>query len=424
MSRATHLTTIPAVGYVPSPAPVNTRLTMGSEDIVEETVGRLFGSGLELPSARRITIVGTRGIPARYGGFETFAAQVAPLLVEKHGFEVTVIGDGTCASSGSMVGPVQSECSSFSKSQNPLRFYWDSLAKAAEVADLVLICGTPGGGLAWRVRRKLIVVTNPDGLESRRNKWSRIVRCLFLGSEWAATRFSHAIVCDSLAIESYYKETHKARSTFVAEYGALPNPFSSDRSTELARVLRRECLEPRSYHLVVARIEPENQLRQIVEGYRLASAQLCKPILVVGDCTVSQYGRDLIARAPLGVSFLGPVYDTEQLDALRAGALTYVHGHTVGGTNPSLVEAMAAGNLCICADNVFNRSTTGGQGLFFKSPEQLGQHLQAAEGQSEAFDGFRMAVMDRWRTNYTWELIAEKYAAMFSILLASRMGPS
>jgi glycosyltransferase involved in cell wall biosynthesis len=422
MSRASHQSPTPLgsdTGLTPFVHELPDRADSGGVEVPRK--GDL-GKRSEIPAVGRIAIVGTRGIPARYGGFETFAAQVAPLLVEKHGFEVTVIGDRTCASSRSMVGPVQSDCSSFSKSQNPLRFYWDSLAKAVEVADLVLICGTPGGGLAWRVRKKLIVVTNPDGLESRRNKWSKVVRWLFFGSEWAATRCSHAIACDSLAIESYYRERHKAGATFVAEYGALPNPFLADRRAELAQVLRRENLETRSYHLVVARIEPENQIREIIEGYSRVAGQLSSPILVVGDCTASQYGRDLIAGAPPGVSFLGPIYDTERLDALRAGALTYVHGHTVGGTNPSLLEAMAAGNLCICADNVFNRSTTDSQGLFFASSEGLGQHLQAAEEQLQAFDDFRSNVMERWCSNYTWDLIAEKYARMFSALLDRKVG--
>lgn len=364
--------------------------------------------------------MGTRGIPARYGGFETFAAQVAPLLAEDHGFEVIVIGDASCDSAESMVGPVRSICSRYAKSRNPLRFYWDSLSKAVEVADLALICGTPGGGLAWLARRKMVIATNPDGLESKRKKWSRAVRGLFLTSERASTWFSHAIVCDSEAIESYYKKWHNPRRTFVAEYGALENSFLTLRSGDLGRILKRDGVVPREYHLVVARIEPENQIREIVEGFRIAAPHLRLPLLIVGDCTANKYGRDLMSGAPPSVSFLGSMYDGERLDALRAGACSYVHGHTVGGTNPSLLEAMASANLCICHENVFNRSTTGGHALFFKDPDDLGAHLVTAESGASSLERMRAAVQVRWQENYTWKLIAGKYAAIFRTLLEGK----
>ena len=361
--------------------------------------------------------MGTRGIPARYGGFETFAAQISPLLATEQGLEVTVIGDATCKSPDQMVGPVRSICSRYAKSASPIRYYRDSLAKAAEFADLVLVCGTPGGALAWSARQKMLVAVNPDGLESRRPKWSRVVRGMFYVSERVSTWVSHATVCDSVAIESYYKKKHKARSTFVAEYGALENPFVIQRSGDLRQVLSRDDLEPRGYHLVVARIEPENQIREIVEGYRVAASRLRWPLLIVGDCTASPYGREVMSGAPAGVSFLGPVYDAERLHALRAGACSYVHGHTVGGTNPSLLEAMASASMCICHDNEFNRSTTDGDGLFFKKAEGLGAHLVASEQPSNAQERMRAAALTRWQNNYTWERIAGKYAAIFRTLL-------
>ncbi|MDE0905498.1 MAG: DUF1972 domain-containing protein [Planctomycetota bacterium] len=372
----------------------------------------------------RIAIVGTRGIPARYGGFETFAAQVSPLLVAEHGLEVTVIGDASCESSDEMVGPVRSICSRYAKSASPIRYYRDSLAKAAEFADLTLVCGTPGGALAWSTRHKMLVAVNPDGLESRRPKWSRVVRAMFYVSERLSTWVGHATVCDSVAIESYYKKKHKARSTFVAEYGALENPFMNQRRGDLKQVLSGDGLEHRGYHLVVARIEPENLIREIVEGYRLVASRLRWPLLIVGDCTASPYGRELMSGAPASVSFLGSVYDAERLHALRAGACSYVHGHTVGGTNPSLLEAMASASMCICHENEFNRATTDGDGLFFENAEDLGAHLVASEQPSNAQERMRAAVMTRWQNNYTWELIAGKYAAIFGTLLERGGGRS
>lgn len=364
----------------------------------------------------RLALLGTRGIPARYGGFETFAERVAPLLVQRHGLEVTVIGDSSMESSGGQVGQVHTKRSRFNKSKNPLRFYWESLKLARDCADVALVCGTPGGGLGFRAGRAVRVLTNPDGLESRRGKWPLLVRWLFVASEKAATFFSDALVCDSKAIESYYKERHRAKHTFVAEYGALPNPFLGEGTDQLAPALAKEGLVPGGYHLVVARLEPENSIQMIVEAYAARRQELRLPLLILSNQPDSDYARRLTASPPEGVRFLGSIFERERLDALRAGACTYLHGHTVGGTNPSLVEAMASGNLCLCRDNQFNRATTAGQALFFEDAEQLGQQLVAAEARPSEHETLRQAALERWAAEFTWEQISDKYARLLDIV--------
>ena len=207
----------------------------------------------------------------------------------------------------------------------------------------------------------------------------------------------------------------------MAEYGALPNPFlrSGSRSGELEERLATEGLTPRGYHLLIARIEPENQIHLAIEAVRLRAKEERLPLLVVGDFDLSPYGKKLAQDLPAGVRLLGSIYDTDRLMALRAGARSYVHGHTVGGTNPSLLEAMAAGNACICHDNDFNRNATDGQAAFFSNAESLATHLRWLEGDAPELDLMRDAVLKRWSEQYRWEQIAEKYARIFNELLST-----
>jgi len=360
----------------------------------------------------RFALLGTRGIPAQYGGFETFAERIAPLLVERHGIQVTVIGDSSMELADGRFGEVRLARSRFDKSHNPLRFYWELLGMARDCADVAVVCGTPGGGLGFRAGRKLALATNPDGLESRRGKWATWVQWLFVASEKAATWFSDALVCDSAGIEDYYRKRHGAKRTYVAEYGAPANPFLAERSGELAGALKREGLRAGEYHLVVARMEPENNLHLMLKAYQEAFATIKHPLYILSNRPKTAYAEQLTSAPPAGVVFHGAIFDTERVQALRAGALSYVHGHSVGGTNPSLVEAMAAGNLCLCHDNEFNRATTAGAALFFRDSAGLGAHLCRAEEQTASTRALGQSVLQRWAENFTWEQIADKYALL------------
>ncbi len=384
-------------------------------------MGMGMGTVVTRTAPSRLAFLGTRGIPARYGGFETFAAELSPILAQEHGFSVLVVGDRDHPSAGTeREGQLQLAWSCWSKSGNPLRYYRDSFRLAAEWgADLALVCGTPGGALALSARRRMVVVTNPDGLESRRAKWSWPVRLLFLGTEFGSARFSHALACDSRAIQEYYRKRYRVRRSFVAEYGARPNPFLGGKCADLTDRLRREGLTRDGYFLVVARLEPENQVHDLVEGYRLLGKPEF-PLVVVSNLPSSRYAQRLVANPPPGARFLGTVFDSDRLLALRAGARAYLHGHRVGGTNPSLLEAMASGPPCICSDNVFNRETTAGAALFFRDAKEVSERLGRALQGEDSFRELGRRALDRWRAHYTWDRIAGKYAEAFRELLRQR----
>ncbi len=369
----------------------------------------------------RIAIVGSRGIPASYGGFETFAEEIAVHLLRNHGYKVTVVCDAEQREKNEGMTDYEGvtlRYSAFAKGGNAIRFYRDSIAQVVGDHDIIYSCGPAGGLFGPMVRRHgKVMMTNPDGLNSKRSKWSKPVQIAFRIFEWAACRFSDRVVCDSKAIEDYIRASYGCMYTDVAEYGAYPNPWL-EQEGNAAAVLDEFGLTRGGYHLVVSRLEPENNVETIVRGHGLESRRW--PLIVVGNLKESEFVRNLQRIAGEQVRFVGGIYDKEKLALVRAHAASYLHGHSVGGTNPSLLEGMASRNLCICHDNPFNREVVGdANGLFFADAEQVRDRLARLEADPDAFEPMRNAVLGRVRDYYNWDAMAEKYDRIF---MANRPG--
>jgi glycosyltransferase involved in cell wall biosynthesis len=369
--------------------------------------------------------VGSRGIPASYGGFETFAEEIAVHLVRNHGFEVTVVCDQEQAALNNGLTEykgVKIRYSSFAKGKNAIRFYHDSIASVVDDHDIVYSCGPAGGLFGWLVHRHgKIMMTNPDGLNSQRSKWSYPVKVGFRLFERAASFFSDRVICDSEAIERYVRERYACRHTDVAEYGAYVNPYvppvESEKETFADKVLSEFGLVSGQYHLVVSRLEPENNVKPVIQGYQAAKRQL--PLVIVGNLKSSGYVEQLKQIAGEQVRFVGGIYDKDKLAVVRAYAASYFHGHSVGGTNPSLLEAMGSRNLCICHDNQFNREVVGENGLFFADAGQVDEHLLNIESDTARFESMRDGALIRVRDYYNWDNMAEKYHRIFTQAFAS-----
>lgn len=363
----------------------------------------------------RVALIGARGIPANYGGFETFVEEIAVQLVQRYGYQVSVVCDAEQEKRNNGLTEhrgVQLCYSSFAKGKNAIQFYRDSIRRVAADHDIVYSCGPAGGMFASMVHRHGgVMLTNPDGLNSRRSKWSWPVKMGFRGFEWLSSRLSDMVVCDSAAIEDYIRSSYGVHTTYVAEYGAYENSFV-ERS-DVAGYLQKFGLVPGEYHLVVSRLEPENNVEAIVRGYALQARKF--PLVVVGNLKDTAYVHKLQASASLQVRFVGGIYERDTLAAVRAKSISYFHGHSVGGTNPSLLEAMGSRNLCVCHDNVFNREVVGGFGVFFSSAEDVDKLLGEIEsGASEQkFEAMRAGVLERVRSYYNWENMAKKYDALF-----------
>lgn len=374
----------------------------------------------------RVAFVGARGIPASYGGFETFAEEISVKLAQQYGYQVTVVCDAEQEkhNKGSTeYRGVKLRYSRFAKGKNAIQFYRDSIHLVAADHDIVYSCGPAGGLFGWMVHRQgKIMMTNPDGLNSQRSKWSYPVKIGFRLFERAASYFSDRVICDSLAIEVYVRERYGCLHTDVAEYGAYTNPYiqnEGSKATTAAGVLAENGLTSGAYHLVVSRLEPENNVESIIQGYQASERKW--PLVVVGILKETGFVKRLQEIAGEQVHFVGGIYDKEKLAIVRAHAASYLHGHSVGGTNPSLLEAMGSRNLCVCHDNQFNREVVQGNGLFFADASDVDDRLARIEKNPSELEALRDGALQRVLGYYNWDNMAAKYHRIFMTAFESKI---
>lgn len=367
----------------------------------------------------KLAIIGSRGIPANYGGFETFAEEIAVNLVKNHQYDITVVCDADQESTNKSMQEykgVKLIYSKYSKSKNAILFYYDSIKLVAATNDIVYSCGPAGGMFGYLVHKyRKLLVTNPDGLNWKRAKWNKLIQTGFRTFEYLATKFSDYIACDSYGIEKHIQESYNTKKTFVAEYGAYQNSYVGKTGEDINKVLKKYGVVKDAYHLVVSRLEPENHVHLIIEGYVQEKRKY--PLLIVGNVNDTKYINHLKDIANSDVLFVGGIYNKVELEIVRANALDYLHGHSVGGTNPSLLEAMASKNLCVCHDNIFNREVVGENGLFFKDKKDVNSYIKDIEDDSKQFDAMRIGVFNKILSYYTWEAITAKYDKAFKKIL-------
>ncbi|HLH08231.1 MAG TPA: DUF1972 domain-containing protein [Terriglobales bacterium] len=358
----------------------------------------------------KLAILGSRGIPARYGGFETFAEELATRLVRR-GHSVTVFCELSQHNPTSYRG-VQLEYVKASPwgALSTIRFDLTSLWRVRKGFDFVYMLGYGASFFCWLPRlygTQLWI--NMDGLEWTRTKWNAIARLYLRASEAIATLTPNRIIADASAMKANLESRYSRLPICdVIPYGAeIPTQFDVECLTEF-EVSKGE------YYLVVCRLEPENHISEIVEGF--AQSGIARSLIVVGDRnTPTSYVRNLLRHESSRIRFVGTVYDKLKLASMRRYCRAYIHGHSVGGTNPSLLEAMACGNVVLAHDNIFNREVLGDSGLFFQSSQELSKQLIALDGGSVSDDVHRVRNADRARTLYNWERITDAYCELMRI---------
>lgn len=367
----------------------------------------------------KVAFVGTRGIPARYGGFETAVEELATRFVE-HGFECVVYcrnGDPSVTEFRG-VELVHLPAVRRKSVETLLHSFVSVLHVLRRPVDVVLLFNGANAVFIPLLRlRRIPAAVHVDGLEWKRAKWSGLARRWHLIGERLAVRFADAVVADAPGIARYYRQRHDA-DTVELTYGAnvLEDP-GSDLLGDLG-------LEPDGYHLVVARFEPENHIPMIIEGFVASCATM--PLVVVGR---EEFGESHTAevRAAAGddprVRFIGAVWFQEQLDQLYANARTYLHGHSVGGTNPSLLRAMGAGVATVMYDVEFNRDVAGDAGRYFASPDDVAKELEAAEADPAAARERGDAGRRRIAEAYRWDDVVLGYERLCSDLFGTRVRP-
>jgi len=361
----------------------------------------------------RIAIVGTRGIPNRYGGFEQNAENLAAQFHDA-GHDVTVFNPHDHPYKLPTWQGVKIRRRFWHERRLGALgiFLYDYLCLAAafrENFDIVLELGYAPSALYHFLRpaKGPKIITNMDGLEWRRAKWGPFARRILLFCEGLASRTSDAMIADNPAIREYLLAKYKRQAYYVPHGAALledPDPS----------VCGNYGVAEREYYMLLARMEPENNIETVLDG--TISSGDGRAVLVVGGCD-GRYGRFLKGkyRKYPHIRFLGAVYEQRAVSSLRRFAKLYFHGHSVGGTNPSLLEAMGAGAYIAAHDNVFNRSVLREHALYFTTADDVA-HLMKTYNE-EMRDAFAAANRQKLEQTYNWNLVGRAYLTIFETLL-------
>ncbi len=358
----------------------------------------------------KIYITGTRGIPNQYGGFEQFAEKLGVGLADR-GYEVSVYNPS--------FHPFRDD--TFNKVNLIRKFTPENMIGGAanyiydyacikdaikNKADIILECGYASAAPAYRLLnfRNSRIITHLDGLEWQRTKWSGRIQRLIKKSERTAVKFSHGLICDHPLIQQYFIKEYSIEPVYI--------PYGADTVAGVeSDVLDSFDAEMEDYFLVIARLEPENNIHTVIEGFH--NSGTTHKLLIIGNIInvyshrlKKQYSSDKIV-------FLEGIYDQPALNALRHFCKACFHGHSVGGTNPSLLEAMAAGAMIIAHDNPFNRYVLNNNGMYFSSADDIARILTNENEWISKKEQWTRNNKKEIQENYQWERMVDQYEELF-----------
>ena len=371
----------------------------------------------------KIAFISTRGIPNNYGGFEQFAEYISVGLAQR-GHEVVVYSPKfhpyqEDTYKGVRLKHIYSPETWMGSSVGSFFYDFASLCDALKKEDFDIIyeAGYTSIILAYiwfnvRKRKRPIFTTNMDGLENKRSKFSPMVRRFLDWEEKMAVKYSHYLIADNMGIHDYYKEKYDKESKFLA-YGAdIHDDFNADYLKEFG-------LQPEEYYILIARLEPENNIVMAIEGYLHSKENGRRPLIVVGK-TNTPHGKELVEKYgnEKNVRFVGGIYDFKKLDSVRHFSKAYFHGHSVGGTNPSLLEAMAAGCFIFAHDNIFNRAVLEENAFYYPSADKVAEYLNRIDTMAEESKiQYTANNIEVIRNEYSWEHLVDEHEKYFQWLL-------
>lgn len=356
----------------------------------------------------RIGILGTRGVPNNYGGFEQFAEYLSTNLVDK-GCDVYVYNSHNHPYQENTFKDVK-----IIHKYDPEyligtagQFIYDLnciIDSYKRKFDIILQLGyTSSSVWGMFLPRKPVIIYNMDGFEWKRSKYSPKVQRFLKWAEKLAVKYADYLVSDSPVIEKYIKEKY-GKESFYIPYGA--EIFNSPD----INLLKSFNIEPYKYNLVIARLEPENNIELIIQGILKSKTE--NPLLIIGSKN-NEYGKYLHDKYHSNlIRFLGGIYDINILNNLRNYCCLYFHGHSVGGTNPSLIEAMASSAL-ICASNTeFNKHVLNGNAFYFKNSDDVSYIINNGSGRLKNLDKINKNTKEV-EENYLIEDIINQYHNIF-----------
>jgi glycosyltransferase involved in cell wall biosynthesis len=356
----------------------------------------------------RIALLGTRGIPANYGGFETFAEELSTRLVER-GHQVTVY----CRQAGP--GPLYRGVH-LQYLPTIRHKYFDTIAHTAistwhllgHRPDVALYCnGANAIFTVWPRLLRVPVALNVDGIERKRKKWNRAARAWYLLSEWLSKFCPSVVITDALTIQQYYRQRYNKQSVFIP-YGAELGKLDSTEA------LSKLGLEAGKYFLYVSRLEPENHPLEVREAFE----QVVTPIklALIGDAPYAQeYIRRVRDTSDPRIVMPGAIYGTGYRE-LGSHCFAYIHATEVGGTHPALIEAMGRGALVVYRNTPENAEVTGGAGIPFEPGELAGTLRRVLSMPEAERERLRRAAIARVRAHYSWDAVTDAYEKLLKAM--------
>lgn len=356
----------------------------------------------------RVSIIGTVGLPSKYGGFETL---VENLVGKKN--NINIYYNVFCSRRAYSTYPKyykNAKLTYLPLDANGIQsiFYdiW-SMIKTIGKSDILLVLGVSGCLFlpVYRLLSKSTIITNIDGLEHKRDKWNSITKKFLKISEWFAIKYSNKIIADNEGIARYIRDEYGVEPCVIA-YGG-----DHVYSAEMMDDVRHQYQLPVMYAFKVCRIEPENNVEMILNAF--LSVEFL-PLVFVGNWESSEFGKRMRLKYGMhkSIKMLDPIYDQSILNQLRSNCTVYIHGHSAGGTNPSLVEAMSLGLPIISYDVIYNRETTNGKALYFENSESL---VDIINGLSSSKMGeLRKVMFDIAEKEYSWQKIVSQYEILYN----------
>lgn len=365
---------------------------------------------------KTLRILGIRGIPAAHGGFETFAEYLSIHLTLR-GWRVIVY----CQEDG--YGPIfEDKWQGIERVRIPVSqtgpkgtivFDWKATAHSAQFSDLCLTLGYNTAVFCSLLRLKGVPnIINMDGIEWSRMKWGPIAKLWFWLNDWAGCWLGNHLVADHPQIKLHLQSRVREKKITTIPYGA--DAVSITTVKPLASLGLN--LEAGQFWTVIARPEPENSLLEIVQGF--SAKQRGMQLVVLGNYNSENiYHSSVKSAASPEVLFVGAIYDKTVVQSLRVHSVGYIHGHQVGGTNPSLVEALGAGNAVLAHDNRFNRWVAGDSAMYFDSADSFSECIDSLINDTGKLEQLRKEALVRFETEFTWPNVLAQYEQLLEVHL-------
>lgn len=380
-----------------------------------------------------IFIIGSKGIPAKYGGFETFVDKLT-LFKKSKDIKYHV----SCISSESSenfehnnarcfnikvpnIGPAKAVAYDIMALKSSIKYIKENKINNAII--YILACRI--GPFMWYFKKKCIklgikVYLNPDGHEWKRGKWNKIIKKYWKFSEKLMVKHADLVICDSINIEKYINELYSKynpKTTYIS-YGAnVKKSCLEDESIKLTTWFNQHSVKPKEYYLIVGRFVPENNLELIIKEFMKSNTD--KDLVIITNVEKNKFYNKLVEETQFNrdkrIKFVGVVYDEDLINAIRERSFAYIHGHEVGGTNPALLEALASIDLCVLLNVGFNKEVGQDAAVYFEKEKNSLRNIieQVEEFEDVKILEYGKKAKNRILSTYDWNLIVEKYENEF-----------